>query len=1136
MQFGYCNKNSSDNKDVLIDENSNTDNNNKSINKLKNKDNNKGVLYNSKDNNNVDVNYSKDNNIKHGNTNRLDNSNDNKDSNVNMKLKNSKFNKNKKGITKMQDNNLNTESDSKFNRTLFENAEQLDTSSNEIKKDIENSKIQVTSEKSNFNKDLWIVKKEGSKSIAFTIRFRHEGRRSFKDNSEMLGLVLNTMFEGTKTKTGEQIKELIDNKSLIISFYDGDDDIVIRVKCLSKYFNDVMELLGDLLANATFPEDKVQAKKDELILSLKQCKFSPHYMAQEKLYEIALPEEYSINLDKAIKTSATYTSKYIIENCYNKIFNKDNAVITIAGDILDNTENNNNAKYKGNESVVLKSTIISEFNKLYDILLNKCNKYCKLNPFKDCQQKTELNIKDKYKNKQQIKEHVFLDNPQAVVLFALPGVARNDKDKFAISAANTIFGAGQMSSRLMHTVRYKDGLVYGIGTMLLDNDAQAFLRGIAGTSPENINNVIDEIKKQINIFYEQGITENELKKFKINWYASYNFPLISELLAFVETIRENNIPVEQVNDYINKFLNLDIKEINRALKKVFDPKKLVFVSCGRKNNNINTQNENNKEVQPISNQETSNKVSEDKNTQKEENNKKLESIVLNKNTQINIQDKVLKNGLRVIVAPINSPNSICCGVGYFVGSADDPRNLRGISHFLEHMMFGITKNFKTGEITNYLDKYSRYNNAFTSFDVTFYTNQCNKAFLELFLQVEAERMVNIKFDNKEIEHEMGAILEERNMRLESNPASRYIFEDILKSLYLYSPYSEHVIGYTDQIKSCTAENLKKHYDLYYMPNNAFVLFVGDITLDKAVSLCEKYFGHIEKGPEIKRERVIDPERTGITKKITHKSEQLSKTEISIFYKIPRKKTDNLKKSITISIASNILVGGESSILHKKLVESKKLVHSISGNELLNSKYDASTFSIDAVLQEGKNIYEVEKEINKLIKDFGNKLLTKELFEIEKQKVIDSIDLMLDSPVKLNDYIIYNFACYGYSLDEIRNIKNIVNSINYEEVKMAANDIFDISNQAVVLYQMPDKKAQETNKKNKKENIQSLNNKKEQGQNKKHGKTEEIKNIVKNITNKTKDNLEVIVNKTKEKIDQVKEKVKERKKNKQQETR
>ena len=121
-----------------------------------------------------------------------------------------------------------------FNKQLFEDAEKLDVSDNKTNDKIKINQINAKSVKSKFAKDIWIVNR-ASNSVAFEIRFKHEGKRSFANDPGILGLVLPTIFDGTTTKTGEQIYDLIYNKSINIELYAEYDDIILTVRCLNKY-------------------------------------------------------------------------------------------------------------------------------------------------------------------------------------------------------------------------------------------------------------------------------------------------------------------------------------------------------------------------------------------------------------------------------------------------------------------------------------------------------------------------------------------------------------------------------------------------------------------------------------------------------------------------------------------------------------------------------------------------------------------------------------------------------------------------------------------------------------------------------------------------------------------------------------
>ncbi len=420
------------------------------------------------------------------------------------------------------------------------------------------------------------------------------------------------------------------------------------------------------------------------------------------------------------------------------------------------------------------------------------------------------------------------------------------------------------------------------------------------------------------------------------------------------------------------------------------------------------------------------------------NNKIVEDKAVPSPDQIKIDEETLSNGLRIIVVHLNTNGAVTAGVGYHVGSVDDPRDVVGISHFLEHMMFKGTKNINGDKLKEIMDKFNKVSNAFTDHDITCYHYSCNKAFLDVGLKIEADRMQNLLLKKSDIAKEKEVIIEERKMRMESDPRMRYKYESAIKSMFLYSNYSYPVIGYLDQIKNCDKKALQKHYDKFYRPNNAFVLIVGDITKEEAVIKVKKYFGSIKTGEKITREIVVDPKETGLTYAIDHQSKQISTHDLDLVFQVDRSLINNMKKYMTIEIAANILAGGSSSILYENIVDKKELSYNLDSQLDIRS-YDNGKFSVSTVYRENTNDIIVEKEIKNIVEQYANKYLTKELVEKEKKKTLNQIELMKDNPDSMFMYCISNLVLHR-TKDEIKDVSNIIKSITFEEVQKAAEKL------------------------------------------------------------------------------------------------
>ena len=427
-------------------------------------------------------------------------------------------------------------------------------------------------------------------------------------------------------------------------------------------------------------------------------------------------------------------------------------------------------------------------------------------------------------------------------------------------------------------------------------------------------------------------------------------------------------------------------------------------------------------------------------------------VISRKLDDLSIEEETLDNGLKVVVMHLNSNGAVYAGVGYHVGSGDDPRDVVGVSHFLEHMMFKGTKNISGEKLKETIGKYNKYKNAFTDYDITFYCYNCNKAFLDIDLKIEADRMQNLALETSEIEKEKKVIIEERKMRSESDPRTKFMEESAFKCIYLYSNYSYPVIGYLDQIKACDKKALKKHYDKFYNPSNAFVLIVGDITKDEAVAKVKKYFGSIKKGEKVERNRVIDPENTGLSYSIDHASAQISMHDLNLIYKIKREFIDNLKKHLIINIMTSVLAKGQASVLYENIVDKKELAYNI--DSFLDIKTcDIGKFSISTVIRENTNSQKIEEEINQIVYDFADKYLTEALFYKEKNKMLNEIDLMQDDLTKMGMFIIEHII-NNHGIKDIKKVRSIIDSITLADVKKAAKDIFTKENRIVKIYSHP----------------------------------------------------------------------------------
>lgn len=204
---------------------------------------------------------------------------------------------------------------------------------------------------------------------------------------------------------------------------------------------------------------------------------------------------------------------------------------------------------------------------------------------------------------------------------------------------------------------------------------------------------------------------------------------------------------------------------------------------------------------------------------------------------------VLGNGLRVVVQEDHRAPVVVTQVWYQVGSVDEPPGLTGISHVLEHMMFKGTTKVPVGEFSRLIAHFGGDDNAFTSDNYTFYQQSHVADRLGLALELEADRMVNLRFDAAEFASELRVVMEERRLRTDDNPQA-LAFERFKAAAYPSSPARTPIIGWMRDLEALTLADVRDWYARWYAPNNAVLVVVGDVTLAQVRQQVEKYFAAI----------------------------------------------------------------------------------------------------------------------------------------------------------------------------------------------------------------------------------------------------------------------------------------------------
>jgi len=396
--------------------------------------------------------------------------------------------------------------------------------------------------------------------------------------------------------------------------------------------------------------------------------------------------------------------------------------------------------------------------------------------------------------------------------------------------------------------------------------------------------------------------------------------------------------------------------------------------------------------------------------------------------------KTLENGLQVVVIPMkNESNVISTDIFYKVGSGHEVMGKSGIAHMLEHLNFKSTDNLKAGEFDEIVKGFGGVNNASTGFDSTHYFIKSSSKNLNKSLELFADLMANLKLQDKEFQPERDVVLEERRWRTDNSPMG-YLYFRLFNNAFTYHPYHWTPIGFVEDIKHWTIDDIKEFHANYYQPSNAIVVVAGDISADEVFRTTKKHFGNIEgKKVTYPSAHQVEPEQDG-AKRIYIKKE--SEVEmVAIAYKIP----NFLHVDQTaLSALSELLSSGKSSLLQKVLVDEKKMVNQIYGYNMENR--DPSIFMFLAVGNPGVKAENIEKEILAIIENVKDGAVKNS--DVDKIKTNTKADFIfsLESSSNLTNL----FGGY-YAKGDITPLLNYEDNIN----KLTKKDIISVAKKYLV---------------------------------------------------------------------------------------
>jgi zinc protease len=286
--------------------------------------------------------------------------------------------------------------------------------------------------------------------------------------------------------------------------------------------------------------------------------------------------------------------------------------------------------------------------------------------------------------------------------------------------------------------------------------------------------------------------------------------------------------------------------------------------------------------------------------------------------KLDITKTVFDNGLTLLTLEKHDVPIVTSTIWYNVGSAHECKGHTGISHLLEHLMFKGTHTYAKGEIDFLTSTHGGNSNAGTIYDYTLYHFNFSSDRWEIALEIEADRMRNCLFESDEFESERRVVLEELK-QLQDSPWGKLGMQ-LEATMFQEHPYHHTPIGFQEDLEHVSRDAVIAYYNTYYVPNNATIVIVGDISTQTAIQKVHQLFAHIPRGKDIPALIAAEPKQHREQRFELIQNTTLKRLQIG-YHAVTLPDQDNYP----LEIVDYILSHGKTSRFYQRLVEQDQLV-------------------------------------------------------------------------------------------------------------------------------------------------------------------------------------------------------------------
>jgi zinc protease len=413
-----------------------------------------------------------------------------------------------------------------------------------------------------------------------------------------------------------------------------------------------------------------------------------------------------------------------------------------------------------------------------------------------------------------------------------------------------------------------------------------------------------------------------------------------------------------------------------------------------------------------------------------------------RNVRVDFKETTLKNGLRVITVEDHSAPVVALSITYNVGSRDERKGRTGFAHLFEHMMFKGSENVGSGEHFMLVFNNGGTMNGTTNEDRTNYFEMLPSNQLDLALFLEADRMKSLAITKENLDNQRNAVQEERRLGVDNQPYGKS-GEMQQELLYDNFAYKHSVIGSMEDLNAATVEDVSEFFKMYYAPNNAVLVLVGDFKTAEALAKIRASFESLPRQPNPPAVDMTEPQQKA--ERRASVDDQLARaTRIDLAFKAVAGNTTDF---YALQVLAAVLQSGQSSRLYQKLVKEKEMLTGVGG--FMDEKRGVGAFYTNAMLRPGVKTEDIEAaiyaEMDRLKKEPIADWELQKAKNTTRRNLINNLQSSLARAVTIGQYTVY------YNEPGLINTRlDKVAAVTKEDVQRVAGKYLLDTNRTVVI--------------------------------------------------------------------------------------